>query len=96
MAQVDDAEAVVIGIGQHNEVGVSGIQVPVNPLGAQRHQAVGLRGLNSVTVTGEAEVTGGKSPSPMPAPNSGSEAVVGPPAEAVTPVSSVSDTGPIG
>ena len=59
MAEVDDAEAVVIGVGQDHEVGVSRIQVPVHPLGAQRYQAVGLGGLLGGGGHGQVEMDAG-------------------------------------
>jgi hypothetical protein len=41
--EVDDAEAVPLGVGQHDEVRVEGKAVPVDPPRAQRHQPVRLR-----------------------------------------------------
>jgi hypothetical protein len=45
VAEVDHAETVVIGVGEDHEVGVGGIKILVDPLGAQRYQAIGLGGL---------------------------------------------------
>src|SRR5215831_14012450 len=45
VAGVDDAEPVAIGIGQDDEVRILGVEVPVDPLGAQRHKPLDLRGL---------------------------------------------------
>ena len=42
MAEVDDAEAVALGVGQHDEVRVVGEAVPVDAAAAQRDQAVRL------------------------------------------------------
>ena len=42
MGQVDDAEPVALGVSQHDEVGVEGIAVPVDPAGPERDQAVEL------------------------------------------------------
>ena len=42
VAEVDDAEAVALGVGQHDEVRVVGEAVPVDAAAAQRHQAVRL------------------------------------------------------
>ena len=41
--EVDDAEAVALGVGQHDEVRVLGELVPVDPAGAERYQARRLR-----------------------------------------------------
>jgi hypothetical protein len=38
VAEVDDAEAVAVRIGQHDKVRVVRIAVPVNPLSSQRYQ----------------------------------------------------------
>src|SRR5215471_16957281 len=56
MAEVDHAEAVVIGVGQDHEVGVGGVQVPVDPLGAQGYQAIGLGGLLGGVGDGQVEM----------------------------------------
>src|ERR1022692_4043986 len=45
VAEVDNAETVAVRGGQHAEVRVVWIAVPVNPLSSQRHQARRLRGL---------------------------------------------------
>lgn len=45
VAGVDDAEAVAVRVGEHDEVGVVGVEVPVDALGAQGYQALDLRGL---------------------------------------------------
>jgi NAD(P)-dependent dehydrogenase (short-subunit alcohol dehydrogenase family) len=42
VAEVDDAEAVALGVGQHDEVRVVRKAVPVDAAGAERHQAVCL------------------------------------------------------
>src|SRR5262249_60097360 len=39
VAEVDHAEQVAIGVGEDNEVGVGGVQVPVDAPGAPPHQA---------------------------------------------------------
>jgi len=42
VGEVDDAEAVALGVGQHDEVRVVGKAIPVDAAGAERHQAVRL------------------------------------------------------
>jgi hypothetical protein len=42
---VDHTETIAIGIGEHDEVGVVRVTVPVDPLGAQGHQPLDLGGL---------------------------------------------------
>ena len=45
VAGVDDADPVAHGIGEDDEVRVVGVQVPVDPLGADRDQPLHLGGL---------------------------------------------------
>src|SRR5215469_6871465 len=45
VAGVDDAEPVAFGIGQDDEVGILGVEVPVDALGTERHEPFDLRGL---------------------------------------------------
>lgn len=43
MGEVDDAKPVAFGIGQHDEVRIVGVAIPVDPDGAKRRQAVLFR-----------------------------------------------------
>lgn len=44
-AGVDDAEPVAVGVGEHDEVRVLRVQVPLHPLSTQGHQPIHLGGL---------------------------------------------------
>lgn len=45
VAGVDNAEAVAFGVGEHHEVGILRIEIPVDTLGAKRHKSLHLGGL---------------------------------------------------
>ena len=59
MAEVDDAEAVAVGVGEDDEVGVVGVAVPVDPLGAERDESIGLARLLCGVGDVEVEVDAG-------------------------------------
>src|SRR6185295_2706862 len=42
VAEVDDTESIALGVGQDDEVGILGIPIPVDALGAERYQAFHL------------------------------------------------------
>ena len=56
MAGVDDTEAIPLGIGQHDEVGVRWIRVPRNAGGAEADQSLDLGGLFGSVVDDEVQM----------------------------------------
>jgi hypothetical protein len=42
VAQIDDAEAIAFGVGEDDEVGIVGVEVPLDSLGTERYEALGL------------------------------------------------------
>ena len=65
MAQIDDAEAVAFRIGQDDEVGIVGIEVPVDAFGTKCNETLDLARLFRSEVAGQSQTD--RVPSFMPA-----------------------------
>ena len=59
VAEVDDAEPVAVGVGEHDEVRVVGIAVPIDALGAEGQEPLRLGALLGCTVHVKVEVQPG-------------------------------------